>query len=495
MAWTRPADLRRQVQRLWDRGRILSSLATRESMFPLRLALKRPSAAELRDHFDEARSWSKSLRSMPHLRIAMREFRHRVSGANALPHEVWIDTVEDAAALIGKRHEVAAFERVVEATGARQPSLLPWIARRPLNALQLADDWNLLLDVVGWLRDHPRPGIYLRQMDVPGVHSKFVESRRGVIGELLDCVLPPESIDASAAGVAGFARRYGFRDKPERIRFRILDSTHALLPGDRDQGAGSQDVTLDATTFAALDTCVSRVFVTENEINFLAFPNIEGGMVVFGAGYGFESLRRARWLSRCRLFYWGDIDTHGFAILDELRSHFGLVESFLMDRETFDEFEPLWGMESSPLDRDLSRLTAERERPPALYDDLRFNRLIGRFEVAGSFPQRAVVVRLRDGRTRLPAPRLHGNRMLRGNHGSHATRRYRHCPWSRRRCVPRPVRGTVQANLPAHRPATAGLVRRWRPVGSARSISRALLLRAGEVAVVPPVDRVRLTGR
>ena len=372
MAWTRPADLRRQVQRLWDRGRLLSSLATREAMFPLRLALKRPNAAQLRDHFDEARSWSASLRSMPHLRIAMREFRHRVSGANALPHEVWIDTLEDAAAVIGKRGEVAAFRRVVETTRARQPSLLPWIARRPLNASQLADDWNLLLDVVGWLQDHPRPGIYLRQMDVPGVHSKFVESRRGVIGELLNCVLPPESIDASAAGVAGFARRYGFRDKPERIRFRILDSTHALLPGDRDRSTGSQDVTLDATTFAALDTGVSRVFVTENEINFLAFPSIEGGMVVFGAGYGFESLRRARWLSRCRLFYWGDIDTHGFAILDELRSHFGRVESFLMDRATFDEFEPLWGTESSPLDRELSRLTAEEH---ALYDDLRFHRI------------------------------------------------------------------------------------------------------------------------
>ena len=372
MIWTRPADLRRQVQRLWDRGRILSSLATGDSMFPLRLALKRPSAAQLRDHFDEARSWSRSLRSMPNVRIEMREFRHRVSGANALPHEAWIDTVEDAAAMIGKRREVGEFRRVVETTRERQPSLLSWMARRPLDALQHAGDWHLLLGVVGWLRDHPRPGIHLRQMDVPGVHSKFVESRRGVIGELLDCALPPESIEASAAGVAGFARRYGFRDKPERIRFRILDSTHTLLPGGRGQDAGGQDVTLDATTFAALDTGVSRVFVTENEVNFLAFPSIEDSMVVFGAGYGFDSLRRAQWLSRCRLFYWGDIDTHGFAILDELRGHFGRVESFLMDRATFDQFEPLWGTERSPLDRDLPRLTDEER---ALYDDLRFDRI------------------------------------------------------------------------------------------------------------------------
>ena len=372
VSWTPPSDLILQIRRLWDRGAILTSLLNGESLFPRRLALRCPSAAELRDHFDAARKWSASLRSMPHVRLEMCEFRHRVSGANTLPREIWIDTVEDAVALIGKRGEVAAFRRVVEATDARQPSLLRWIARRPLKALQLADDWSRLLDVVGWLQDHPRPGIYLRQMDVRGVHSKFVESRRGVIGELLDCALPQDAIDAGSVGAAGFARRYGFLDKPERIRFRILDPAYALLPGGQGRDARTQDVTLDATTFAALETGVFQVFVTENEINFLAFPSIEGGMVVFGAGYGFESLRQADWLSRCRLFYWGDIDTHGFAILDEIRSHFDHSESFLMDRETFVAFESLWGTESSPIDRDLPRLTAEER---ALYDDLRYSRI------------------------------------------------------------------------------------------------------------------------
>ena len=369
---TSPADLRRQVQRLWDRGTILSGLVTGETVFPVRLVLKRPNATQLRDHFDEARSWSASVRSMPHVRIVMREFRHRVSGANAVPHEVWIDAVDDAVALIGKQREAAAFRRVVEATGLREPALLPWIARRPLKALQLASDWSSLLDIVAWMQDNPRPCTYLRQMDVAGVHTKFVEARRGVIGELLDCALPPEAIDASATGVAGFARRYGFLEKPERIRLRVLDPAHALLPGVGERDVHGQDLTLDATTFAALETRVSRVFVTENEVNFLAFPSTDDGMVIFGAGYGFGSLRRAHWLSRCRLFYWGDIDTHGFAILDELRSHFGHVESFLMDRDTLIAFRSMWGTESTPTDLDLPRLS-DKER--ALYDDLRFNRI------------------------------------------------------------------------------------------------------------------------
>ena len=62
MNWTGPAELRRQVRRLWERGRILSSLVTSEAIFPVRLTLRRPSAAELGEHFDEVRSWSASLR-------------------------------------------------------------------------------------------------------------------------------------------------------------------------------------------------------------------------------------------------------------------------------------------------------------------------------------------------------------------------------------------------------------------------------------------------
>ena len=369
--WTTPADLRRQVQRLWDRGVLLASLVTGETPFPRRLTLRRPGSTELRDRFAEVRAWVAALRSLPHVRVTMREVRHRVSGSNSLPHEAWVDTLEDAAALVRKQPELVEFRRLVDGTRARRPVLLAWVARRPLRALRFAGEWRRLLDIVDWLEDHPRPGVYLRQMDVPGVHSKFVEAHRGVLGELLDLALSPGSIDAGApAGAAGFSRRYGFREKPERIRFRVLDPALSPLPASPED-AGGPDIALDAASFAALRTGVSRVFITENEINFLAFPCAKGAMVVFGAGYGLERLGRARWLEELRLHYWGDIDTHGFAILDALRGRFGHVESFLMDRSTLLAFESLWGTEDSPIDRDLPRLSAEER---ALYDDLRDNR-------------------------------------------------------------------------------------------------------------------------
>jgi hypothetical protein len=255
----------------------------------------------------------------------------------------------------------------VSATRQARPALLPWLEKRPIQALELADDWPVLLEVVGWLVEHPRPGIYLRQVDLPGVHTKFIEAHRSVLAELLDLALPVEAVDATKTGVSQFAHRYGFLEKPTRLRFRVLDPEIQPVPGP-----DCPDITLDADSFSRVRLPVRRAFITENEINFLAFPQVDEAIVIFGAGYGWEALARSCWLSDCTVHYWGDIDTHGFAILNQLRGQFAHVESFLMDRATLDAHKAVWGFEDKPLLTDLPRLTPDES---ALYDDLRDNRI------------------------------------------------------------------------------------------------------------------------
>ena len=367
MSWTGARELRTQLQRFWDRGELLAEMVNDESNFPRRLSLKKPTSAQMVDDFNSVRAWISELRALSNYRVEMRELRHRVLGANEVPAAVWVDTLDDALVIVGKTREARRFARLVETTRQRQPVLLEWLARNPIKALALADDWDRLLDVVDWIRQHPRPGIYLRQIDIPGVHSKFIEAYRGILLHWLDLLLPPEAINRSAGGVSGFTIRYGFRVKPQRIRLRTLDPAHALLPGATDA-----DITLDAESFASLSPAVSRVFITENEINYLAFPPVPDSLLIFGAGYGFDVLAQAAWLMRCQVFYWGDIDTHGFAILDQLRASLPHAHSLLMDRGTLLAFESQWGGEEKQTLRDLSRLN-EEER--ALYDDLRDNRL------------------------------------------------------------------------------------------------------------------------
>lgn len=367
MSWTRPADLRSQVQRLWDRGELLQSLVTEEGIFPRRLVLKVPNSSEITSAFDEVRLWTAELRSMPRIRVEMREFNHRVFGHNSIPQSAWIDSLDDALALLGKSREAAVFADLVKSTRQQQPQLLEWMAQRPLNALPLADSWERLLKVVDWMKKHPRPAIYLRQVDIPGVHSKLIEAHRSVLTEWLNLVLSPHSITPEYTGISQFAARFGFREKPEHVRFRVFDPVPSQL-----EALGDADITLDADHFAALNLPLQQVFITENETNFLAFPTVANSAVVFGAGYGCEALARADWLRNCKIRYWGDIDTHGFAILNQLRSHFGHVESLLMDRETLMVHQSVWGVETKQVLHDLSRLNPDET---AIFNDLRDNRI------------------------------------------------------------------------------------------------------------------------
>ena len=369
MAWTSPADLRIQVLRLWEKGALLAGVAFPDALsFPVRLKLVTPNSADLATSFAEVRVWAADLRhNAIHYRVQERELRHREVGNQTVPDAVWIATREAAIAMAGKAEEVKSFASQVEATRAIQPLLLPWLAKRPLAALALAAEWPRLLAVVTWLQSHPRPGIYLRQVDIVGVDSKFIEGHLSVLCELLDIALPLEAIDSGRQGAAKFSPRYGFQERPQRIRFRLFDGS-----------VFGSDISITQTAFEQLAPSVRQVFITENEVNFLAFPEVPGSMVIFGAGYGFEVLAGTQWLHRSAVHYWGDIDTHGFAILDQLRATLPHTESLLMDRATLLAHTDHWGEETQPLLRNLPRLTAAEG---ALYDDLRDNRLRARLRL------------------------------------------------------------------------------------------------------------------
>jgi len=365
VSWTGTKDLKAKLMRLWERGDLLREAVTESSRFPMRLSLKTPDSADLSSRFDEVRSWATELMAGPLPRLEFREVQHRVQGVQRLPASAWIDSLDDALNWLDRREEWNRFLNQVEITRRSFPGLLPWLERYPLEALTLTEKWRRLLMVVEWRVNNPRPGIYLRQVDVPGLHTKFIERHRGVLSELLDLALSSEGVGSTKASASQFATRYGFLEKPVMIRFRVLDpeiewGLRPLCP----------DMAMDAKSFGELRIGVRRVFVMENEINFLSFPRVNGSMAIFGAGYGWEALARCPWLQACALHYWGDIDTHGFGILNQLRTHFDHAESFLMDRATLDMHRESWGVEDSPLRVDLLRLTEEEQ---TLYNSLRHN--------------------------------------------------------------------------------------------------------------------------
>lgn len=363
-AWSTPEDIRNRVRRDWDNGRILAAILEGEPLFPLRIPLKKPDAQALADHFEAARKWVSGLTAAGGFQLEWREFNHRQLGRNRIPVAAIVESERDALALIGKQRDAARFRALAADIAGAYPALAPWLKKRPLTVLEQADNWKRLLAVLGWMAAHSRSGVYLRQIDAPGVDTKFIERHRGLLGELLDIVLAPDAIDAQFTGASGFERRYGFKTKPVQIRFRFLDEKLRIQ--------GLSDLVATGEEFASLELPVARVFITENEINFLAFPAVADSLVLFGSGYGFDALAQAGWLRDKEIYYWGDIDTHGFAILDQLRGKFPAAHSLLMDRATLLAHKDFWGGEDKPTARELERLRPEEA---ALYDDLRHDRL------------------------------------------------------------------------------------------------------------------------
>jgi len=353
--WTAPSDVVHKLRRRWERGEFLSRFAAGTPWEPLGFGLRGPTARDTAARFDEVRAWIEHWRRARHLRVETKPVGGRVIGANELPSRVWVDSDEQLWSLLGVQADVRCFTRLLAATRPRAAAIADWMIDKPMEALRQADEWGRLVDTVLWIDAHATPEMYLRQVDVPGVDTKFIERHRAILSTLLDRQLPEQRVDRTRPP-SDFAGRYRFRGKPTYVRFRYLAND-----------AEFSEMSVRVSELAGQPPAVSTVFVVENEITYLAFPPAEDAIVIFGEGYAAGKLEPLCWLAGKNLVYWGDIDTHGFAILNQLRRTFGHARSMLMDRVTLLAHESQWANEPSPTEKYLEMLLPDEA---ALYTDL-----------------------------------------------------------------------------------------------------------------------------
>ncbi|MBS0591767.1 MAG: hypothetical protein JSR65_14185 [Proteobacteria bacterium] len=204
-----------------------------------------------------------------------------------------------------------------------------------------------LNDVLRWLHAHPDSGLYLRQLPIAGVHSKWIEPYRGVLAAWLATLRGADSTD-------GLYAVAGLRPMPDRIRLRVLDATLRARLG------GVGDIEAPLEQLAALSLPVRCAFIVENLATGLAFGDLPGAIVFMARGYAVDAFAALPLLKGASVLYWGDLDTNGFAILDRLRVYLPQARSLLMDEATLLRFRELWVEEDKPaLARDLPRLTAD----------------------------------------------------------------------------------------------------------------------------------------
>ncbi|MBS4728806.1 hypothetical protein MSM1_10835 [Mycobacterium sp. SM1] len=356
--WSTPASIRARLRKKWDTGALLAQRARGEAFTPIELRLRGPTAGELGPRYPEVSAWVRQWADHPGpFTLSTKTIGGRHIGANAVPDRFRIETFEDLSCFLGTTGEAHRHRELLTLTNEALPQLHSWVVDKPMRALAHQEYFERLLACVRWVVDNAGRGRYLRQIDVPGVDTKFIEGHRAILAELVDVVAACRTV----ADAHDFAARYGFRGKPSRVRIRILDPVVSRFP------AGITDVELCADELALLPLGVERVFVVENEVTCLAFPAVARSLLIFGGGYAVSRVSRLGWLREVPLYYWGDIDTHGFAILDRLRAGFPSARSMLMDRATLLAHETHWDREPVPVNTDLAHLTGEEA---ALYRDL-----------------------------------------------------------------------------------------------------------------------------
>ncbi|MGB4780339.1 Wadjet anti-phage system protein JetD domain-containing protein, partial [Microbacterium sp.] len=201
-------------------------------------------------------------------------------------------------------------------------------------------DFERLVGVVEWLRENPASGRHVRELPIRGIHTKWIEARRGLV----------EALHRATTGSAAL----GLWEPDPLVRVRFLDP--ALAP------RGLADVSAPVSELAKLHVEPERIFVFENLATVLAMPPVADGVVIDGGGQRVELVARLPWVrSVGSLTYWGDLDSHGFAILHRLRSHGVAAMSALMDTETLLAHRDLWGADDAPNIGVLPRLTADEQ--------------------------------------------------------------------------------------------------------------------------------------
>ncbi|MFJ4824466.1 Wadjet anti-phage system protein JetD domain-containing protein [Streptomyces bacillaris] len=357
--WTTSGAVLARLRKRWNTGAYLTDLADGTDWEPIAIPLRGPKAGDITRRYDDVLAWAESWApsAHPHLRIEYRRLGGRLAGVNNVPDRVWIHDRDDLWRLLGVTPTVARFQSLLTSTRERLPEIIPWMIAHPMKVLDREADWARLQATVRWITDYRGPSVYLRQLDVPGVDTKFVERHRSILSTLLEQCLPEDRIDSEAART-DFAARFRFLRKPAYLRFRVLGG---------GSFAGFSELTVRADEFTAPPPGITTVYVVENETTYLAFPSQPHSIVIHGGGYAVTQLSALSWLHDVRLVYWGDVDTHGFTILDRLRRVFPHTQSILMNRSVLLEHRGQWVKEDTPTHQPLSTLTPDEAD---VYDSL-----------------------------------------------------------------------------------------------------------------------------
>lgn len=303
----------------------------------------------------ETRAWARSWRELPQQHfVGWGERSWPSVGKQAVPEKLCLEGATEIATFAGrKRAWLALRERTLTLADrwrtswyqtcpkTRLVEIPACLARAARSYESLnATDWQMLLLTLDWLFAHPLEHRYARELPIRGIDTKWIEQHKKVVSLL-------------QATFTGGNELNIIMKAPSQLRVRFLDETLAPL--------GIKDLSVSPTELNHYTGRPRAAIICENLISVLTLPPLTGIIALHGGGFGVSDLGAVDWLADTPVLYWGDLDSHGFAILNQWRHYHKQTTSLLMDEETLMLHRDLCVTEPQPSFAQLNRLTPEEQ--------------------------------------------------------------------------------------------------------------------------------------
>ena len=352
-----PEEVRESLTRRFDNQH--RNWLNQQGEWPLVMALGSPTERDVTEDAPGIRAWVTAWSAWHDTgEISWEDRQWPRLGQQRIPTSFTLVSAEQLATVVGQqRRWTCACERygrlIIQWPILAGSSVLP----RYFDVLAdySGTDFERLCSLMLWLERNPRSALYLRQLPIEGLDTKWIERRKGLVTDLV-CAIRGEFQEAD------FFAACGLRRPRHRIRMRLL------CPSLRKVVGGLEDVEAPLEEIAALPLAPVAAVIVESLETGLALPDLPGVVALMKLGGAVGVLDVVPWLQGIDAVYWGDIDTHGYAFLNHARRALPGLRSVLMDKETLFNYRNLWVEE--PVQNDGAELSLLKDYEQIVYEGL-----------------------------------------------------------------------------------------------------------------------------
>lgn len=245
-------------------------------------------------------------------------------GRQRWPSAITVDTEEDYLFLIGKKSSTKKILSRFDQLMQWQPCLQPLFEKNPDLVESNESLWDKLIPTIDFLLQNNVKGKLIREISVP-VDTKFMESKQKLLFQLLKSIAP-ERGHPDAKTLEEYLELGSF---PTIRLMKWLDSEMA-----KKYTWNITHFALNLTEWSRQTWDVDEIWLIENKTSFNKFPPRKKALAIFAEGFHLHMLKEMPSLQQARLYYWGDLDEHGFIMLSRMRGLYPQVKSAFMDLHT-----------------------------------------------------------------------------------------------------------------------------------------------------------------